>query len=347
MKKLFALILTAILLSGCGEYKKLALGSDERIVTFVSDEVWKAVEDTLRSAVEFTVRTPQEERIFFFQRALPDEFDGFKYSKNLCFITSLDQTDEMSSFVRNFISEEARELIESDREYFFPVRDHLAQRQLFMIIAAPTQEKLIQYIQTNRDGIYLTLSKAFIDRQMAQIYHTAEEKELSEKLMNDYGFSFRIPNDYEIVMEDASKNVIQLGKSNPYRWITVYWRDGGFQSLLDKEWAWKTRSWMANRIMEDTYIEKRYLSTRNMYWEGDRFVNNLRGLWAHETKTMGGPFSVFYFYDGVSDRIYFIDLSLWAPGEYKNVYLRQMELIASSFQSRPVNESASKSAPKE
>ena len=107
----------------------------------------------------------------------------------------------------------------------------------------------------------------------------------------------------------------------------------GFQSVLNEEWAWKTRSWIGNQIMEDTYIEKRYISTRKMYWD-TRYVDNMRGLWAHEVKVMGGAFSVFYFYDGVSNRTYFIDLSLWAPGESKNVYLRQMELAVSTFSSR-------------
>ncbi|MCK5519855.1 MAG: DUF4837 family protein [Candidatus Marinimicrobia bacterium] len=335
MKQLILLISALLLLSQCGEYKKLALGRDERIVTFCSDSIWPEIEDTLRSAVEYTIRTPQEEKIFFIGKTSPKDFESYRFSKNICLIASLDQNDESTKFIKKFISEEALILINNDQKYFFPIKNHLAQRQLFLMIVAPTKEKLIDYIAANRDRIYLTFDKAFIDRQNEQLYYKAEEKELSDELMEKYDFSFRLPNDFKIILEDKQRNVIQIGKSNPYRWITIYWRDKGFKSLLDKEWAWKTRSWIGNRIMQDTYIEKRYLTTRNMYWD-DRFVNNLRGLWAHDKKAMGGPFSVFYFYDGVSDRIFFIDLSIWAPGEYKNVYLRQMELIASTFESRPI-----------
>ncbi len=341
LKATLIFLSSLVLLSSCGDYKKFSMGRDERIITLCDEGTWNIIEDTLRSAVEYKVRTPQEEKIFFFDRVNTKDFSNYKYNKNICLITSLDQNDKTSAFVRQLISPTALQFIENDREYMFTISDHWARRQLMMIIAAPTREKLKDFIIKNRDRIYLAIDKSFIDNQMDQLYYKAEETELENELMDKYGFSLRIPNDYKIVMKDPSRHVIQLGKANPYRWITIYWREGGIQSLLNKEWAWSTRSWMANQIVEDTYIEKQYVTTRNMYWD-DLFVNNLRGLWAHKTKTMGGPFSVFYFYDGISNRIFFIDLSLWAPGEYKNVYLRQMELVASTFSSRPpVDKSAS------
>jgi hypothetical protein len=106
--------------------------------------------------------------------------------------------------------------------------------------------------------------------------------------------------------------------------------DGGFNKIVDEKWALRMKYWLMQNQMDKIYIEKSYARYRTVDWNGV-IVNNIRGLWGHPTKLLGGPFSLFYFYDGVTNRTYIIDCMVFAPGQSKAVYLRQMEIVASTF----------------
>ncbi len=336
MKKLIPLmILSLVLISifGCEKYKKLAVGNDGPVYTIVDDSLWALIEEDIRRPVEKVIRTPQEERIYHFEPISLSSFKDNRSAKNLMMITTLNREDRTSQYVQRTLPDTAIQLIQRGERYFFPVKNKLAQRQIFMILAAPDEEKLLEFIREDGDVIFEALNNAFIERQFDQLYYKAEEKAITKKLFETYGFSFRVPHSYVILEENPQDRVIQLGRSSPYRWVTIYWQKGGHRSVLEETWAVKMRQWLSINYLDGTYVEPQYLKHRVVYWD-NRPVYNIRGLWGHAEKTMGGPFSSFYFYDGVTDRTYFIDVSVWAPGQLKNVYLRQMELMVSTFFTR-------------
>lgn len=333
----FSLLVSLILtMSGCGDYKKLAVGRDEAIITLAEDSLWARISDTLKTAVEKELRTPQYEKLFYFKPIVLSDFSNFKYHKNLFLVATLEASDPVSNFVKDYLPAEGIERVKTNQQYMFTTRDHMARRQQMNIIIAPNADSLFQFVANNGKMIYDTLDAAFSARMMDQLYYKAEETDIEQHLLNKYGFSLRLQNNYIILEENPREHVIHLGKGNPNRWITIFWREGGFRSILDDNWAWKTRYWMGKRLMDNTYIEKDFITRQTVDWNG-RIVHNIRGLWAHPEKAMGGPFSSFYFYDGVTDRVYFIDMTVWAPGESKNVYLRQMEIMASTFTSRSMD----------
>lgn len=332
MKRFVFILIVVSLFFSCSkkEYKRFTKGSENAIITVVEDSLWKSIGDLIASKVEKTIRTPQREKLFYFIHIPLEKFEDFKYAKNIMFITTLDNNDIVSNFVKTAIPEKGIKMIESGSRNLFNEYDKIARRQNFMVLAANNKKDLISYLTNNGTDIFECLRKGFINRQFKQVYYKAEQKELSDQLFKKYGFSFRIPNDFEILEENESGHIIQLGRSNPNRWITIHWEKGGFNKILDVKWAWKMRYWLGKNIMGKTYIEKKFITSRLIEWE-NRSVNNIRGIWAHPVKTMGGPFSSFYFYDGVTNRTYFLDISIWAPGQDKNVYLRQMELMLSTF----------------
>lgn len=332
MKKFVFIIIIVSLFFSCSkkEYKRFTKGSENVIVTIVEDSLWNDIKDLIGSKVEKTIRTPQKEKLFYFSYIPMEKFGDFKYAKNIMLITTLDNNDRVSNFVKNSIPEKGIKMIESGSRNLFNEYDKIAHRQNFMVLAANNKKELISYLKNSGTDIYGCLRKGFINRQFDQVYYKAEQKDLSEQLLKKYGFSFRIPNDFEILEENESTHIIQLGRSNPDRWITIFWEKGGFNKILDVKWAWKMRFWLGKNIMDRTYIERKFVTSRLVEWN-NRSVNNVRGIWGHPEKTMGGPFSSFYFYDGITDRTYFLDITMWAPGQDKNVYLRQMELMLSTF----------------
>jgi len=330
MKRLILLSLILLTIFGCEPYKKLAVGNDGPVYTFVDDSLWTIIEKDIREPVEKELRTPQIERIYHFEPIPLSDFKDYRASKNLMFITTLDRTDRTSRYIQRILPDTALRMIEKGERFLFPIKEKLAKRQIFIILAAPDDETLLTYIRNEGSSIYDALNKAFVERQFDEIYYKAEEKEITKKLFEKYGFSFRVPHSYQILEENPVEHIIQLGRTSPYRWVTIYWQKGGLNSVLDEKWAVTMRHWLSLNYLDGTYVEKRYLTHRLVHW-GNRPVFNIRGLWGHPEKTMGGPFSSFYFYDGVTNRTYFIDICVWAPGQIKNVYLRQMELMVSTF----------------
>lgn len=324
-------ILSAVLLLlSCGDYKPLAGGSPIAIRTLVNDATWEFISEDFSKKVEFEIRTPQIEQQFYFSRFELENYKEFRDDKLILLIATLDGKDEISTFVQNSISENIHNQVQAGQRVFFYEYDKYADRQIYMLMLANTKEELLKYIQENGSQVYQAINTKFLSSQFEQLYYTAEEKELSEDIYDQFGFSLRLPHDYEIIEIDSVRHIIHLGVPRPQRNIIIYWMDGGFNKVIDEDWALRIKYWLMQNLMDKIYIEKSYARYRSVDWNGV-FVNNIRGLWGHPTKLMGGPFSMFYFYDGVTDRTYLIDCMVYAPGQSKAVFLRQMEIVASTF----------------
>ncbi|MDZ7797580.1 MAG: DUF4837 family protein [Candidatus Marinimicrobia bacterium] len=331
MKKFSLILLSlALLFISCEKYKPLADGSDIAIRTLVNEDLWEHINEDLSRKVEYEIRTPQVEKLFYFAPFELEEYMEYRNDKLILLIATLDGNDRISRFIRERIGENVRRQVENGEKIFFYEYDKYAERQTYMLLLARDREELQTFIREEGKQIYQAVNKGFLSSKFEQIYHTAEEKALSKTLYDRLGFSFRLPHGYEIIYLDTTRNILHLGRPRPQRNIIVYWREGGFNRVIDKEWALRTKYWLMQNLMEKIYIERSYLRYRTVEW-GGVIINNIRGLWGHPTKVMGGPFTMFYFYDGVSDRTYLIDCMLFAPGQSKAVYLRQMEIVASTF----------------
>lgn len=330
MKKLILILFTALLFYSCGDYRPLAGGSPIAIKTLVNDELWDSIKEDLSSKVEFEIRTPQIEQLFNFQLFKLEDYKEFRDDKLILLIATLDGKDDISTFINNSISSDIRTQVETGKKIFFYDYDKYAERQVYMLLLANNKTEMKKFIQSKGSEIYQVINKSFLDTQFKQLYYAAEENELSDELFEKFGFSFRLPHSYEIIEIDEKRNIIHLGVPSPQRNIIVYWTEGGFNKVIDQDWALRMKYWLMQNQMDKIYIEKSYLRYRTVDWNG-LIVNNIRGLWGHPTKLMGGPYTFFYFFDGVTNRTYFIDCMVYAPGQSKAVFLRQMEIVASTF----------------
>ena len=192
MKRILLCFSLLLLIMGCDRYQKLAIGNDGPIYTIVDDSLWEHIEDHIRPLVEKEIRTPQVERIFYFEPIPLSKLKDNRSSKNLMLITTLDRADKTSEYVQRTLPDTAIQMIKRGEKYFFPVPNKLAKRQIFMVLAAPDEEKLTEYLQNQGDEIFQALNQAFINRQFDQIYFKAEEKALTKEIFEKYkdrGFS--------------------------------------------------------------------------------------------------------------------------------------------------------------
>lgn len=328
--KLSLIILLGLMLASCTQYKPISTGSSIEVATLVSSDLWEKMGEDLKTKVELTIKTPQTEQLFYFTPMDLKMFSEHKRDANILFVATLDRNDKISNFIKKGLDESVLSKVRSGEKYLFVDYNKTAQRQTYMLLIAADTKSLKEYVQTQGRDVYDALNKGFLSGQFDEVYARAEEVELSEEIFDKLGFSFRIPHDYEIIELDTTRRILHLGRAKPQRNIIVTWQNGGFNKVLSRSWALKNKMWLMNYQMDGIYIERSYARYRQVDWNGVA-VNNIRGLWGHPTKTMGGPFSAFYFYDGVTNRTYFIDNMLYAPGRAKAVYLRQMEIISSTF----------------
>ena len=55
------------------------------------------------------------------------------------------------------------------------------------------------------------------------------------------------------------------------------------------------------------------------------------GWWGNRTLVGGGPFRTYCFYEPSSERVYLLDISLFAPGVDKTALMRNLDAIAHTF----------------
>ncbi|MFQ5435205.1 MAG: DUF4837 family protein [Anaerolineae bacterium] len=115
------------------------------------------------------------------------------------------------------------------------------------------------------------------------------------------------------------------------RWLFVHWIDDGDSSQINDEWAIQTRNKLTRKFYQNDYIDEKNTAAKRV-----NFLNRpavmLEGLWANDENVAGGPFRNYTFYDEASGRIYMIDIAVFFPGGEKEPFLRQLDVMAHSFQ---------------
>jgi len=138
MKRFIFVLIVVSLFFSCSkeEYKRFTKGSENIIVTVADDSLWSEIEDLIASNVEKTIRTPQREKLFYFSHVSIERFKDLQYAKNIMFITTLDNNDTVSNFVKAVIPENGIKMIKSGSRNLFNEFDKIAHRQNFMVLAA-------------------------------------------------------------------------------------------------------------------------------------------------------------------------------------------------------------------
>ena len=147
-----------------------------------------------------------------------------------------------------------------------------------------------------------------------------EEKELL--LLRKHGWNINLPWGWEIIKNESS--FVWIGQEMPFRWLSVYWRDGNYFS---KEEATK----IANSFPEDYFksiqYNENFISVDWVDYRDDA-AYKISGLWESIEGAKGGPFEGYLFYDYDSDRTFYINYLVFNPDGRKAFYIRQMNLIA-------------------
>lgn len=284
---------------------------------------------------------PQEEPSFNLRYISPRHFQGFlKLYPNILFVTILNDNSKDNRVMRTYFTENSLEQMRQNPEMFmYPRKNEFAQGQEVLHLFAQSEEELIQKLEKNENRLLAYFLEFERNRLSRRLFTGLPNKGLSEYLMKKYGFRMEFPIGYEIAIEKDKFVWTRLLDPEIDRNVWVAFRDYDNENVFTKENILELRSSFARPYIwgrdSTTYIKTEMeapIHMREINFKG-RYAIEMRGLWRLNNMTMGGPFLSYTFVDESTNRLYYIEGFVYAPGKDKREPMREVEAILWTFQS--------------
>ena len=327
--KFIILVYLAISHYSCG-VKREALGSDDEIIVVSAMEDESDLNSILSTIFNDTLFAPEPEPYYKLKFVSPQDYNRIKNSTQIVVgAIGKDPSNPAVDLIKNLLSRNQYHNSLSGEKPIIISKDPYARNQLLMVINTPNIDKAMEYAMKNNDIIKNQYFSLFKNRQEKYLFNNARQKELENHLLNDYGWTLKIPWGYEVIVDSSEQQLFWIGREMPFRWLAVHWRDGAIVENYDsaKEFIMGfPLEYFKNIQYSADYFK---LFTTNKF--NQRLAWKVNGLWESIDDTQGGPFLAYLFYDGITDKTYYIHAMVFHPGSNKVIHLQQLDLIARSF----------------
>ena len=305
----------------------LAMGDFNSIITTAAPAVWGEAGGDLVPALERTVFTVRDEKIFTVTPAEPGTDDWFKLRMLKQQLVIGTEADPWMAPVLEKVGEPV-----APPEIAY-VENVWARGQVVTAVVLEEGSEL-----EGLRELTPALGDAYVDwfrsRSVARMFVTDPDTMMSRELAEKHGFSLVVPAVYRY---EATDSVHMFRNDNPdpselIRQFTVTWQspiqpDFGTEELL----AWRAR------IVDGYYNYPQAVNSERVI-EGPETMNGLQAysyqaVWENPPGEYpaGGPFVVRAIDCPAQGRRYLVDAWLYAPGRDKYEYMVQLDEITSSF----------------
>ena len=327
-KYLLIILSVLILISGCT--KPRPYGADYEIRVLADSLIWAETEGIIRETFERTEPTPQPEKLFTVIKQQPRTYKRYK---NLLFLSTLDATDELSGVINSSLSEAALAKVKQG-EIMFTQEGIWVQHQKIAFLIAPDISTLKNEIENRKTDLFLQFENHWREFHKNILFSMDEQIDVEKHLLKHYGWMINVPIDYNLELQSAKDRFVMFHRKVPLRWVSVFWEEAADPSVITKEYCIQKRNEWADSFYEGETVEDKYepVQTEEVNFLNRRAIK-LKGLWENNKKQAGGPFRLYCFFDEAQERIYFIDMHMFAPDlkKKKMHYLRQMDILANTF----------------
>jgi len=327
------LLLLPLILLGCAQLPE-GIGSNHEVMVLADQEQWERMGGIVREIFEREVFTAQIEKVFTVKQRSTQEFDFYKKWKNLVLLASFDHPGPTSRLLDQFLSAEAKEKVSRGEAFFFARQNVWARDQEVFFFLAQEEEVLAEKLRGNGDRIFNLMEEALNNKIRNMLYAKGEQKKLEKRLFRDFGWTLRLPSGYVVFKEFPNENFVWLRKQQPHRWIFVHWGETEDVSVTPES-CMNKRDEIGYAYYEGDQIVTEHTTVGEVEFAGRRALR-LVGLWENTRTYMGGPFRTYCFYDERARRRYMVDVAVFAAGVEKEPYLRQLDLIAHTFSTAPL-----------
>ena len=218
-------------------------------------------------------------------------------------------------------------------------KDIWAKPQLILDMQARDDESFIKLFTDNEQKI-LNLLEDMERKRLMDTYKKNLDGKIIETLKNKHHVSLLIPKGFKIDVD--ADDFIWIGQdvSASILGVLVYQYNYTDTNTFTKEFLIRKRNKFAKKYMPGE-VEGSYMITElefgpffNEYMlRGKKYVAELRGLWKMKNGiSMGGPFVSITTLDEKRNKIVTVEGFVFAAGQSKRNYLRQVEAIALSLE---------------
>jgi len=329
LTKWIFILLSCVLIVQCS---KPRAWWEESVIGVMADPAdWEALGGPLKQVYEKVVRTPQIEKMYSLRLVEDEDFMQYTKFRYLILAATLESKGRVRTIIDNILRDpKIKEGVENGDHFIFIQKNQWAKNQLMAVLVSKDIPMLIRKIQSNRDFLYGIFESDFQDRLGKDMFQRRENKEEQERLLATFGWTIRLQKDYFLAQEIAKDGFLWYRRMYPERWIFVRWINEGDSTLLNAHWVLGERNRIGSEYYGGDQISSQYLFSRTGTFHG-RPAQITTGLWVNDDKDVGGPFKNYTFYDELSERVYMVDIAVYAPGKDKLPYLRRLDMIAGSF----------------
>jgi len=338
MKQL-VLILAAtallLLLSGC-DIKSESVGSYKKIPVLIDDGETAELYPLLSKALEHEIITPRHETIFKLYPVDSTHHEWLKNARTSVIIASLESHGPAGQLIRNSLSPGALKAIESNMRWIVFREDLWAKDQTVIFLTAPTEEALSVQLGLNGEQVFNLINNSVNDRVGQWLYSRAfgerERIEIEDSIALEYGYGIRVPKFWEWEKGTSDDRFLWLRTLQPERWVFVWWTP--IDSTVEYDVAWWRH--VRDSLCAVYYEGDSIASYSNLQLQGSTIAGRpaveIRSLWENCVNHLGGPVVSYILSDPVTQRVFIVDGSLFAPVIEKEPYLRHVEIVCKSFQ---------------
>ena len=342
MKKFLIIFVSflSLLIISCDSSNKPAKGFEDEIMVVADSVEYDEMLASLQSVFEKEIYTPQPEKMFTLKRMSIAKLDNNNRYKNIIIAGPLNSGSRTSDYIKAIVDSSVEVKLGADSNFIVYKTDLWAKNQLVAVISASTMAELNAKILRNADNLLYSFQKKSDERLFNNLYNpTYEKKDIEGKFLKDYGWVIYVQADFVLALDKPKDNFIWLRRSpgsDMERWIFVHWIDNATPDYLVEDSIKVIRNRLTKEFYE-TSDDKSYVVVAEDYFVvkevnfNERYALFTQGLWELNIKGMGGPFVNYFFYDEITQRIYMIDGSVYAPKYYKRNLIQQMDVTLQSF----------------
>lgn len=331
LPSLFVLIFVSL---SCFKKPK-GFGEDTQLFVIADSTNWLILEPAMREVFEKVISTPQPEKVFDVNWVSPDKFNQYATRKNLIIAGVLDAEGTIDKQVTGMLAADVRSKVVEGSAFVFPKKRQWAEKQLLLVLVSTTLGELQEKMLSNKDFLYRLFHEKLRDETFSEMYEKMEQTELAETILEKHGWTLRIQHDYFINTDRLQDRFVMLRRTfgTRERWLFVHWIEDADPNLIETGWAIRTRNKLTKKFYEGDRVDEKHVDSRDVEFLG-RNALMLEGLWRNDDSVEGGggPFRNYTFYDEASGRIYMIDAAVFYPGGKKEPFLRQLDIMAHTFE---------------
>lgn len=313
---------------GCG--KPQAWGEENSLILIAADSLWERVADTTYAVLEPTIYTTRHEKKFV--------------------VTQVDPEDERISELRVFrhvlvlgtpanpyVVEAAEESGQAGTlrvPSVFQAADVWARGQT-VTAAVLDPERPAGSWREQLPAVLAMVESSFRDRVRNKMFVTGSDTALSRDLAERFGFSISVPRVYDHAVRGDSIVILRNDNPDPsqlIRSVLISWRPGTDSLTAETAYRWRAAidsvEYNVPQAIDTTRAREERIARRDL--DGHP-VLEVTGAWRDEGGAVpaGGPFITWLVQ--CSDRTFFLDAWLYAPGKPKYEYMLQLREILGSF----------------